>query len=330
MCHFDRTLPVKLACDASSYGIGAVLSHVFPNGSERPIAYASRTLNQHEKMYSQLDKEGLWTIFGVQKFTQYLYGRHFMLTTDNKALSRIIHPNTAIPNIAAARLVRWSVILAAYDYEIELKPTHQHLNADMLSRLPVSAASNNYLPNSINNMQIDFLPITAQKIPLATTQDPTLSRVIRYLSQDMWPQDISSDLKSYFDKRLELSLENGILLWGLRVVIPEKFKLDIMNELHDQHPGIVRMKALSRIHAWFPNIDKAIEERVNTCNDCKKVRRNPPKTFIHLVRVLMFQNRVNPACHVYFMGIHFSYTKSNEEFENLCLKKFPTFRHRQF
>ena len=274
-------LPVKLACDASSYGIGAVLSHVFPNGSERPIAYASRTLNQHEKMYSQLDKEGLSTIFGVQKFTQYLYGRHFTLTTDNKALSRIIHPNTAIPNIAAARLVRWSVILAAYDYEIELKPTQKHLNADMLSRLPVSAASNNYLPNSINTMQIDFLPITAQKIRLATAQDPTLSRVIRYLSQDMWPQDISSDLKPYFDKRLELSLENGILLWGLRVVIPEKFKLDIMNELHDQHPGIVRMKALSRIHVWFPNIDKAIEEKVNTCNDCKKVSRNPPKTFIH-------------------------------------------------
>ena len=207
-------------------------------------------------------------------FKGYLYGRHFMLTTDNKALSRIIHPNTDIPNISAARLVRWSVILAAYDYEIELKPTQKHLNADMLSRLPVCAASNNYLPNSINTMQIGFLPITAQKIRLAT-------RVIRYLSQDMWPSDISSDLKPYFDKRLELSLENGILLWGLRVVIPERFKLDIMNELHDQDPGIVRMKALSRIHVWFLNIDKAIEEKVNTCNDCKKVSRNPPKTFIH-------------------------------------------------
>ena len=52
--------------------------------------------------------------------------------------------------------------------------------------------------------------------------------------------------------------------------------------------------------------------------------------FKHVVRVLMFQNRVNPACHVYFMGIHFYYTEFNEEFENLCLKNFPTFRHRQF
>ena len=48
--------------------------------------------------------------------------------------------------------------------------------------------------------------------------------------------------------------------------------------------------------------------------------------FDKIVRVLMFQYRVNPECHVYFMGIHFFYTEFNEEFENLC----PTFRHRQF
>ena len=49
-----------------------------------------------------------------------------------------------------------------------------------------------------------------------------------------------------------------------------------------------------------------------------------------LVRVLMFHKRVNPAYHVYFIGIHFSYTKFNEEFENPCLKNFARLRHRQF
>ena len=55
---FDQNLPLKLDCDASQYGLGAVLSHVYPDKSERPIAHASRTLNKHELNYLHIDKEG--------------------------------------------------------------------------------------------------------------------------------------------------------------------------------------------------------------------------------------------------------------------------------
>ena len=73
--HYDLDLPLKLDCDASVYGVGAVLSRVFPNGVETPIAYASRTLTQAEKGYAQLEKEALSLIYGVKKFHQFLYGR---------------------------------------------------------------------------------------------------------------------------------------------------------------------------------------------------------------------------------------------------------------
>ena len=65
LVHFDDTLPLTLLCDASPYGVGAVLLHQMPNGDERLISFASRTLTTTEKKYSQLEKESLAIIFGI-------------------------------------------------------------------------------------------------------------------------------------------------------------------------------------------------------------------------------------------------------------------------
>ena len=72
LVHYNPDLPVVLDCDASPYGIGAVLSHQLEDGQMQPITFASRSLTPAEKKYSQLDKEGLAIVFGVTKFHQYL------------------------------------------------------------------------------------------------------------------------------------------------------------------------------------------------------------------------------------------------------------------
>ena len=72
LTHYDPAKPLVLACDASDYGVGAVLSHIVDGGKERPIAYISRTLSAAEKYYSQLEKEALAIIFVVKKFHCYL------------------------------------------------------------------------------------------------------------------------------------------------------------------------------------------------------------------------------------------------------------------
>ena len=137
LAHYSPSLPVELSVDASTYGLGAVIMHVYPNGTRCSIAYVSRTLNEHEKRYGQIDKEALAIMFGLKRFHLYLYGRHFTILTDHKPLERIFGPKTAIPSLAAMRLQPWAIILSAFDYSIRFVPSKQNAVADALSRLPL-------------------------------------------------------------------------------------------------------------------------------------------------------------------------------------------------
>ena len=134
--HYDSNRVLKLDCDASQYGVGAVLSHVMDNGEERPIEFASRPLTKSETNYAQLEAEGLAIICGMTNFHKYMYGRSFILVTDHRPLVTIMGPTKAVPPLAAVRLHRWALILQGYSYDVEYRPGSEHCNSDALSRLP--------------------------------------------------------------------------------------------------------------------------------------------------------------------------------------------------
>ena len=130
--HYDPNLPIRLAGDASAYGVGAVISHVMDDGTERPIAFASRTLLSSEKNYSQIEKEALSLTFGIGKFHTYLYGRKFVLVTDHKPLTTIFFSEKRnSSNGSCTSTVMGDQTLCSY-IRIEFRRTH-HLNADCLS-----------------------------------------------------------------------------------------------------------------------------------------------------------------------------------------------------
>jgi len=125
----DFTKPFILTTDASNFAIGAVLSQG-TMGSDRPLAFASRTLNEAEVNYSTVEKEMLAIVWGIKHFRPYLFGHKFTIVTDHRPLTWLIgfkEPNS--------KLVRWKLQLLEYDYEVTYKKRSQNVVADALSRI---------------------------------------------------------------------------------------------------------------------------------------------------------------------------------------------------
>ena len=281
LAHYDVDRPVKLYCDASAYGLGACLVHIMDDGSQKPIAYASRTLSKPEQAYAQIEREGLALVFGVRRFHQYLYGRPFVLVTDHLPLCKIFGSKQGIPPMAAARMQRWALTLSAYQYTIEhINGTANHC-ADCMSRLPLSGQALDSAEKIYVVVQIDDLPVTATQIAKESKCDAELAIVLKSIQHGHWPTDTAVDLGPFRKRYTELSILDGCVLWGSRVVIPHAYRESLLQELHTSHLGMSRMKSLARSYFWWPGLDSQIEEVCRACVEFCAASRNPPKAPAH-------------------------------------------------
>ena len=252
LVHYDPEKELVVSCDASPFGVGVVLSHVMEDGSERPVAYASRTLSTAEGNYGHLGKEAIAVVFAVKKFHQFLYGRHFKIYTDHKPLLGLLHPEKATSLMASSRMQRWALTLLAYEYELLYHQGNENGNADGLSRLPVwDVPGSTPVPGDIVHLleTIKTSPVDATKIKLWTARDPVLSQVLQFVLQG-WTSEVDA-LKPYFIRREELSVHAGYLLWGAQVIVLPQGRDEVLNILHDTHPGKVKMKSLARSYTMY-------------------------------------------------------------------------------
>ena len=219
------------------------------------------------------------------RFYQYLFGQNFTIVTDHKPLLGLLEEKLAVPTMAAARIQRWAMFLAAYQYQLIYRPGAQNGNADALSRLPLaSTGEEDETPEEIilTLQRLATTPVKAAHICKLTGKDPILSRVRNLVIHGCAAREgTDKDLEPYYRRRAELSVIDGCLLWGSRVIIPPEAQKPILEELHDGHPGIVRMRSLARSYVWWPKMDSQIERTVQRCPSCQAHRKAPSEAPLH-------------------------------------------------
>ena len=221
-----------------------------------PVAYASRALTPTETNYSQIEKELLAIVFGVERFEGYVYGRKTFIDTDHKPLESIMKKSLLS---APKRLQRMLLRLQKFDLEVSYrKGTEMHM-ADPLSRayLPlvkqdtvdtqeVWNVADTRSPTEVETEYIDMaesVPIgklTLQEIKSATEVDAELQALAPIITQ-AWPErstDVPSQLQVYFPFREELSIQDGVVFKGERIIVPSSLRQCMIDKVHCSHLGI--------------------------------------------------------------------------------------------
>ena len=130
--------------------------------------------------------------------------------------------------------------------------------------------------------QLAAYPLTVKDIERGTISDALLRQVLKFTKYG-WNKTgrVDDKLRPYFNRREELSTEGNCLMWGIKAVIPPGMRQHVLKELHQSHPGIVRMKSLARLHVWWPEIDEDIERMVRACDSCNQQKDNVPHAPLH-------------------------------------------------
>ena len=265
--YFDKNAQTKVIADASPVGLGAVL--VQQQGEElRVISYASRSLSDTKRRYSQTEKEALAIVWACERFHAYLYGAEFELMTDHKPLECIFSPKSK----TCARIERWLLRMQPYKFSVKYILGPKNI-ADFLSRLlhPTSnLKEKNQTDEYVKWVAQESTPValTTREIESASEEDPELQSVRECLLSGRW-HDI--EFKEYLPMRGELCAIGKLVLRGTRIVVPKELRSHVLELAHEGHPGIVAMKQRLRSKVWWPGLDKDAERVCKTCHGCQLV-----------------------------------------------------------
>ncbi|XP_044756800.1 uncharacterized protein K02A2.6-like [Coccinella septempunctata] len=271
---YDPSKNLVLSVDACKDGLGAVLLQ-----EGKPIGYASRSLNNTQKSYAQIEKEMLAIVYGVKKFHQYVYGREIIVETDHKPLIHIFKkPLIDCP----MRLQRMLLDLQVYNLKVVYKPGKEMYISDALSRIKMPYDSAKIFDNEyeaqLNYLKKNF-PITETRLKQfekETENDHELKIVSSYIKQG-WPDSrtkCESNSKLYFNVRAELVMVDNLVYKGNCLVVPKSLRKDMLKLIHLSHMGITKCILKAKQYLYWPGMYREIENTVTSCEICQKYSKN--------------------------------------------------------
>ena len=256
--YFNPKCATTLQTDASKKGLGAVLLQ-----ESKPVMFASRALTGSERNYQNLERECLATIWDMKKFHYFLYGKEFILETDQKLLVSIYRKYMVEISPRIQRLIVRSFPYQLFD--MQNKKGVEIPLADALSRVTPTPVEEDgiQLPIVAVNLITSNLPVSSTDIELICeeiSKDPTLTLLRHYIHMG-WPNDcrmLPQELHMFWNYREDLSMENRLITKGGRLLIPSTLRKKVLEQIHDGHLGIEKCMLKARDSVFWPGISNDI------------------------------------------------------------------------
>ena len=275
LTHYDQQKELLFSCDASLT--------LWPRGS--PVSSPQRWTYSFCKQITSPSRKKIHSVrqrsvshhFWSEEINQYLLGRKFTILSDHRPLEHLLSEKNGTPSSASSRIKCWALILAAYDYKIQYKPGKDHVNADVLSRIPLLECPENIPPPGEMILLMDTLentPVNVQQVKKWTDNNPILSTVRTKVQQDDRGPDDNPQMQTYIKRMNKLSIQDGCVMWGDRVVIPLAGRERVLKILHNGHPGILRMKSIAHGVVWWPKLTQLLRRLFKTVKLANCIRNH--------------------------------------------------------
>jgi len=284
---YDPQRKTRVSADASAYGLGAVLEQQQDDMSWRPVVYQSRSMTSCEQRYAQIEKEALSVTWACERLSSYLIGKKFEILTDHKPLVSLLGSKDL--DTLPPRIQRFRMRLMRFHYSIQHIPGKDHVIADALSRSPVMKADPT--DENLHKVSQEFVDLVLESLPSSDEQlrrielhqqeDEICKSLIEYCKNG-WPEksSVKGLLKLYIPIASELTVVNGLLMRGKRIVIPSCLRMEMLDKLHSGHLGIVRCRERARQSVWWPGLARQLQEFIENCTACRLNEKNRAEPLI--------------------------------------------------
>ena len=286
LAFFNVSRPTRLCTDASRQGLGFILQQQSPTGQWVLVQAGSRFLSEAESRYAVIELEMLAVAWAANKCKTFLMGlQNFQVITDHNPLISILN-NHRLDEIDNPRLQQLKTKLMAFNLTAKWCKGDTNRAPDALSRYPVWKP---HQSDSLAEYDEDNLPgLSAAEIRAIVNEDNHSNIRMQELrdhakTDEAYMQlketivkgfpdhkkQLPEALRQYWQVCRELSIEDDLILYGCRLLIPTAMHKTILAHLHLAHQGITLTKQRARLTLYWPGMDNDIENIITSCTQCQ-------------------------------------------------------------